>query len=462
MKHSATGIIRQGDQTRSVTLRRNAEGIELVYHHTTPTRTPGVPATGGDLIVGVDAGAVAFHHVTVPAVKGDDMPAVVRMQAEALSPLAIDDMTFAWHAGVGSDGQLPVTIATAKTDHLQQVIRQYEHLHPARFLLEGQAAVKVWRLLCPGAEGLAVIINFTANGTLLCLAEPTGLAGGSYQLIHQTTLDVTLDDLRVAEGAGVNRQRLIVDLLGALKLFGVSGQETPAVFILAPGDGAVSDLAQALNDRGLETKIVMAMPGNLSTGRDFSQADLFEYLIPVGLALLGLDEDAMALDLFAELGQPDRETSKDRQRRSLKKKVALVVGLVVVGVVVAYVSDIMQLGRLEKAWQQGGDELSAVELIEQHRLRKNIARQRIDMLELMSRVQAALPDGMLVDRVTFKRGRRMSLEVSTKNIDQVYEFQKALTEQKGIKAVKPSVAIDRKKATVTFDYKTFTTKRGGR
>ena len=467
MTRSATGIVRQGNCIRSVTLRRGSHEIELLDYQTIPTDEPAVLATGADMIVGMSSDAVAFHRTIVPAVKDEELAAVIRMQAEAVTPLPIEDMTLAWHAGPQTDGQRPVTIATAHTDHLRTQMRRLEHLRPQRFILEGQALVKAWRMLCPQAQDPAVLITFTPTGALLCLAEPDRPQSRTHQLINQTALDITLDDLDEENPAfQANRRRFVVDLIGAIKLFGFSTQQTPVVFILGLPTPTVDAIADALADRSLDVKIVTAMPADLAFTNGFSQADLFDYLIPLGLALIGLDEDVAGLDLFTELSQPEQQEDKAAQTRSLKKKAAIVAALLALWILASYLGDIVQLHRLEKAWPQDDAKLGAVELLEQHQLRKNIAAQRIDLLELFTRINAARPEGVLIDRFTFKRGRPVSVIAGTKQDEKLYDFQKALAEQKGIRTVtKHSPTRDEKKgltATFSFDYKHFTAKRGSK
>ena len=208
------------------------------------------------------------------------------------------------------------------------------------------------------------------------------------------------------------------------------------------------------------------MPPDLTITNGFSQADLFDYLIPLGLALIGLDEDTGGLDLFTKLCQPEQQEDKYAQTRSLKKKAALATALLAVWILVSYLGDIVQLHRLEKAWPQDDAQLGAMELLDRHRLRKNIAAQRIDLLELFTRINAARPEDVLIDRFTFRRGRPVSVVAGTKQDDKLYDFQKALTEQNGIRTVtKHSPTRDEKKgltATFSFDYKNFTAKRGSR
>ena len=464
MKHSATGIVRQADRIRSVTLRRHALRIELTDHQTVSADEHALCPTDPDPVIAADAGLVAFHRLTLPPVRDDELPTLINMQAEALTPLALDDMTLAWHAPPAVDGQRIVNLATARTDHLRNLIRRHEYLRPQKYVLDGQALIKAWRFLCPQAHQTAVLINFAPTGALLALAQPDG--PDTHQLVNQTTLDVSLNDLNQPDQtAQTNRRRLIVDLLGALKLFDLPSTETPPIFLLADPTPATAELIEALKDQNLNIEAITWMPSNLVVTEDFSHADLFDYLIPLGLALIALDEDTQSLDLFTDLCQPEQEKDKAAQIGSLKKK-ALIAGALLVGwILIAYLSDIIQLHRLENAWAQTDTEVDAADLLGQNRLRQNLAAQRIDPLELLTKINEARPEGLLVDRITFKRGRRVTLVATTKNTDLVYQFQEALDKQKGITAVKQSATHDKKKgatATYTFDYKNFTAKRGPR
>ena len=465
MTHSATGLIRSGDQTCCLTLRRTNAGLELADYQTAPSESFNIPVPDGNLIVALDTGGVALHRIDVPPAKNNDLSAIVALQAELLTPLPTEEMTTAWRADHQPDGRCVVTLAAARTNLLETLIQPYEQLNPRLFFLNSQALVKAWRLMCPLEEQLSLLVGFSTTGTLLCLAQVDPRDRRNHHLIHQATLDVTLEDMNgLGPEADAHRQRLVVDLLGSLKQFGISGRESPAVYILAPSTPGVDQLTQALTNTGIRAQIASSVPAELNADHDFTPTQLHNYLIPLGLALLGLDQESHELDLCSSLRRAHQEQTKAPQGRTVKRNALITAALLLACIFSFYLNDVLTLRRLEQPWRSSDAQADARELIDRHHLRRNIARQRIDILELLTKINAARPDDILIDRVNFERGRPVSVVATTKSNDKLYQFQKALAQQKGIQAVKQTATRDEKKgtkATFTFDYKSFTKKKRG-
>ncbi len=93
-----------------------------------------------------------------------------------------------------------------------------------------------------------------------------------------------------------------------------------------------------------------------------------------------------------------------------------------------------------------------------------IARQRPDILNLLTKLSQSGPSGMMLDNFTFKKHQPVSIAGTAANRDQLYEFQKKLDGQKGITDVKiANEALNAKDGKIgfkmTFHYKNFTRKK---
>ena len=139
-------------------------------------------------VAGFDSAGVVFYRIDVPAAAEQEVAEIIKLQAEARLPLPTEQMEMAWRADQVRDGQVPVTIAAARTEKLQKFVQNVSGFGPERILLDCEGIVKAWTTLFSGNERDAVIVSITARNTNVCLAQ-----GG--RLSNAVVLDMGIEDL---------------------------------------------------------------------------------------------------------------------------------------------------------------------------------------------------------------------------------------------------------------------------
>lgn len=94
---------------------------------------------------------------------------------------------------------------------------------------------------------------------------------------------------------------------------------------------------------------------------------------------------------------------------------------------------------------------------------ENIAKQRPDLLQLLSDINSGESRGIQLDNFYFRKGQPITIGGEAQSNDQLYDFQKYLLSKNGISDVNiQNTSTDsrtkRLRFTITFNYKTFTKK----
>jgi len=101
--------------------------------------------------------------------------------------------------------------------------------------------------------------------------------------------------------------------------------------------------------------------------------------------------------------------------------------------------------------------------LQQQSLVKTVARNRPDMLELLTLINAGQNEGVVLDAFQFKKGQAVSVTGQADNMEQMWKFQANLREHKELKDAEiVNNARDSKtkkiKFTIAFQYKEFSKK----
>lgn len=226
-------------------------------------------------------------------------------------------------------------------------------------------------------------------------------------------------------------------------------------------------LISYLKEAGINASVAAPRSGAMKSSEEISPKDAAEYIGPIGAAMLALDPEPDELNLFEDLYSAAGTGRASQAAGLLKRPCVITVAMVVLFVLVSYAVDKASLAQLRKhIYSESGNPgaTNAAALIEQQQMRKTVAVQRPDVLDLLGKISESSPDGMILDTITFKKRQAVTIGGSCKSYDQLYEFQKKLGEQSGIKEVRiQSSAVDKKKSKVgfkmTFHYKNFTRKK---
>ena len=435
-------------------------------------------ADGSTIVAaGFNSSGVVFHRIGIPAAGEEEITAMVRLQAEARLPLPVEQMEMAWRAGRVKNGQVAVTVAAAKKEPLQKFMEQIRELRPEKIILDCEAIVKVWTELFLGNnESLrtAVVVSVGARNAQLCMAEEGRLSNAA-------SLDIGTEDFAAANNPAevtATAERFAQDTRSILELFGYAEPANIPVFVLSAGRGNSTNTESSVQEAGMIEAIVSclaeagfnvraALPEieKLSAKGEFQRAEnIYEYRVPIGLALLAFDDDAKELNIFERLYKPISRYKKSSWLYSTKITAAIATVMLIVLIVVFYAGDVAGLGSIEKHLRgsQTGPDCNL--LMQRQRLIKTVAAQRIDLIDLLNDINTTGSKEIMLDSLQFKKGQPVRITGQAKSAEELYKFEKNLQDKKAIEEVKTqSTPPDSKskeiKFAITFHYKNFTRKK---
>jgi Tfp pilus assembly protein PilN len=230
------------------------------------------------------------------------------------------------------------------------------------------------------------------------------------------------------------------------------------VAVLSDGGPSIGRVVASLQAAGLPAEAAVPTAQELRAPPGFGPAEIYEYRVPLGLALTALDEPAGALDLFAHVGTGEQQKAA-AGRRSVVLAGALAAGMFLALLLTWYSVD-LALARRLKAQVADPD----FEAARQHQvLLQTVARHRPDILQLLLDVNAGPGEGVVLDSIHFKKGQAVTVTGQADNEEQMWKYEENLRQQKGVGNVEmSSLPRDPKtrkiKFTATFQYRNFTKK----
>lgn len=408
-------------------------------------------------VAGFDSSGVVFYRVRVPAVKDEEVAAMVRLQAESRLPLPPEHMELVWRKGRVQDGQVGVTIAAARREQLQGFVEAVRGSEPAKILLDCEGMVKAWRVFFSGSDEPAVVVSTGEQNTKVCMAE-------CGRLVNAVSLDVGTEDFSSRSSAKqtATGERFAQDMRSVLELFGCADPTVAPVFVLSDGSSVMKRIVSCLQSAGLNVEAALPEVRNLKSRMDLAVEDIYEYRVPIGLASIALDGDVEELNIFERLYRPVEEKVKKHWYYSLKLTSAIVAGMAVLLIVVLCAADVASNKRLSRL----ETEADFRQLIQRQTLIKAVARQRPDLLVLLREISSAESGGIMLDNFHFEKGQPVRISGQAPGYDQLFKFQENLMTKKGIKDVKIENQTRDKKGkklnfTLEFHYGSFTRKSGG-
>jgi len=461
---------------KAVKVRRRAGGYELIWKRTfgredatgiksflreevSSAQSVRSMETNEPVIIVAESRGVVFYRIDIPPVRDGQVDSVVKMQAEALLPLPADKMQVCWRADKAAGGKRGVTIAAGKTESLRAYAGAARRFGASKILLDYEGMVKAWLELFSGTAEKTVLINIAESDTGVVLAD-------NGRLSYAVTLDAGLEDLSKQTDWRSTAELFVHDLRNALELFGLTDDTNAKVVVLSEDVEAHKRLISYLKGAGINASAAAPSQGSMKSSEEIMPKDAAEYIGPIGAAMLALDGDGNELSLFNALYRPDELVEATRTAASLKRPCLVTAVMVVVFLLVSYAVDRAGLAKLRKHMYSSSNNPSGTNagvLIEAQKVRKMIARQRPDILDLLTKITESGSEGMMLDTFTFKKRQVVTITGSCKSYDRLYEFQKKLGDQSGINEAKiQNSAFDNKKGKVgfkiTFHYKNFTRK----
>ncbi len=475
MNQIVIAIIEQEKEYKAAVLSKRGAGCEVHY-----TRSAGAAGLSiGDFcrqvtsavhlpdiqkgrrihyVFGYESRQTAFYPLRVPAVGKEDLNALVRLQAEDLLPLPMDQMTLAWRAGQSQNGKVPVTLAASRTESLTAFFHRLEEWKPDKIALESEAVVKACHTLHPGLEEEFLLVCPARKNTQI------------YQVQHHRVTGVLTADRDAEPGQKTVLQSenklepFLQTLYSALKTFGLQNQKEYPVYILTqdgwPSPEAVAELART----GLNVKSLSFSAEHLHNWKGADSLDVSFWLAPLGLAMMALDADAGALNLFEAILPSAAQRKKSRSLLKLKYSLTAALLLIIALPLVLYGLDRARLKKMETSLARSEVKTSLAQREREEKLKKAIARQRPDILTLLRILADSAPEGILLDSFSFKKGQPVRLQGSFQDKNKLFDFAEKLRQQKGFQTVRIlNQSQDNKKNqsifTLTFEYQHFSSRR---
>jgi hypothetical protein len=302
-----------------------------------------------------------------------------------------------------------------------------------------------------------VVLSTGSHNTQVCLVEEGRLS-------NAVVLDIGIEDFStdVTDEQTETTERFAQDMRSVLDLFGCSNQEELPVFVLSDGSASFVSIVSSLRLAGLNARVAVPNLKGLMAKSELSDEDIYQYRMPIGLALMAIDEDTDELNIFEHLYNPVQKVVKKHWLYSPKVTLAIASIMLVLLAIVSYAVDIAGPNSIEKRLDASVSDVDMDLLVKRQQLIKTVARERPDLLELLKVVNESGERGITLTSLFFKKGQLVSLSGQASSNDQLSRYEKKLQTTKGIEKVNYTANTKAKSRnitfTMTFQYKHFSTK----
>ncbi|MFH1716753.1 MAG: hypothetical protein ABIF19_05335 [Planctomycetota bacterium] len=409
------------------------------------------------VVVGFNSAGTVFLRTNVPAVEDDEMASIVQLQAETRLPLPAEQIELAWRAGQVRKGQVAITMAASRREHLRAFVDNVRCLQPRKILLDCEGIVKAWRAVFCGTEKDALVLSAGLRNTQVCLVEDGRLS-------NAVVLDMGMEDFSAAgsDEQTETSERFSQDMISVLNLFGYTEQAETPVFVLSDNNPLHVSIVSSLRLAGLNARLAVPDVNKLAAQSELGVERIYEYRVPIGLALMGFDAGDDELNIFERLYSPTGEEEKKHWLYSRKITCAIAAVMLALLTIVSYAVDVASPKAIENRLKATVSDVDMDMLVERQQLIKTIARERPDLLDLLKLVNESGEKGITLNSLYFKKGQMVTVTGQTSGNDQLSKFEKALQGKKGVEKVNCTANTDAKTKkitfTMTFHYKTFTKK----
>ncbi len=473
---SVIALTRADGWLRAIKLRRAEAGFELVWAKSDDDERSDWQSfadkcglLNGDgnatkgrhdhpVVVGFDTSGVAFYTLGVPPAAKGEIASIVRLQAESRLPLPASQMQFAWRVGSSQNGELPVTMAAARTDRLRSFVNQVGFFSPTNIVLDCEGVVEAWKRLFDARQSDAVLLNVRRHETQVCRVR-------NGELCNAVVLDTGSEDFRAARSHHTHvPERFVQDMKSILGLFDIGEGGDLPILALSDGNEYIEQMVATLASAGFNAASVLPHTPVSAGKSDLSAEDLYDYRVPIGLASMALESERKWLDLFDKLYEPREEKRNKHWILSPRVAIAIAGAMVLLLLAVAYAVDAATPGALERRIEASLSETEMQDLIARQKLMKAVAQARPDMLALIKLVNEKGQRGIKLTSLHFNKGKPVSVSGQADNQDTMYDFQEALLEDNDVDNAVISNQTPESKGskvnfTIDFDYKNFSTRK---
>lgn len=470
MKKHATAITHQGTEFQIVALEKQGDLYEIrlngrqtevedwagIMREYAGNSVRGV-GVGHEVAIGYDSSRVAFYRLSLPPVKDEDLPVLLEHQAEALLPLPVEQMAMSWRKQGNHNGSMDVILTAARRDQLERFCRQLGETAGQRVYLESEALVIAAYQLCDIMDEEALIVYPGSRRTHICLVQNRRLVLSTYSDVKREVLG---DESHLQESSA---ERLGQDIRNLAERYSPQFLSRRKVIIISDGSVLFDNLARNFQRSGLTSQakpIRMELFANAGT---ISPGLVYEYFVTTGVALLAI-EQAEGLDLFGQFWERKEEKPARIHKGPLIAGAALAMIAFGFFLYTSYRQDTAYLQRMNNTVAAATQDTTIEQLEKEFNTKKAIADYRIDLLKLITEVQACVPEGEMLDGIQFVRYQQVAVSGATKKRDNIFQFIENLQARKDFKNVDKTLKMTGDKQrpigyTITFDYKNYTTKK---
>ncbi len=178
---------------------------------------------------------------------------------------------------------------------------------------------------------------------------------------------------------------------------------------------------------------------------------MYQYLIPLGLGILGLQGSRQKFNMFANITRrkPVEKRATALPTWRLSGAAALVLALA--AILSGYFSDVARLRKVNDFLAENEANINIIQLQKENRIKTIVAVERPEIMEFIMMISDSKPDQLEIDSIHLQKGRPVNITGHTKNMDKFYEFEKNVKDHKEAKNVRFDPGnFDPKKKTWNF------------
>ncbi|MBN2210086.1 MAG: PilN domain-containing protein [Sedimentisphaerales bacterium] len=463
MKKQVMVLSRHMDEHQVLTVSKNGEGYEVAVKASASNHEEAIKqfqaqadyTVGSSLVMNLPASCSLVHHFTVPVVANGALPALVAMQAETLLPLPPDRMVLSWRNDEMENGEIPITLVAGRRDYLEQLKQSAESCRDVNIISDYVAAAQACRTFYEPRLDDGVVILCRPQCTLVLQLHKG-------KMVRGTCLDYGLEELARDQQPHLSTlERLAQDVRNVWEKFNQQ-LENPISVHMPVEDETTRQIAVFLRSTDILVKELHFRSGLVSAASDVSFVPS-QHLTSLGAAVAALNDSAEELCFHS----PPQAVSSSSWRGvppAWPVSLMVLVLIALTYLLVAYRSDVARRDQLEHLFKQSAYATRLDTLTQKQQLRHFVAGQRPDVLDMLEHIQTVLPEEMLLDKITYRRGQRLRIEGHTKKPDDILAFQENLQKSSDFNNVQSeSETFNAQKEYTTFilscDYKYFTRKQ---
>lgn len=389
---------------------------------------------------GLASSQVGFYNFDVPPVSAEQLGLVVRSQAESCLPLPLSRMRFTWRAEARGPNRHCI-VAAVRRDALDPLQAALHGGDLQAVIPDVQALIDGRHRLFESGDEPSIVLGADEHEAVAVLA-----AGRTIRHV----LRVDIDPDPTAAGLWMN------DIMQAIRTEQTLEPSAP-ICLMDLGSRHTGILQAQLEREGFA--VTRSTPDAEKLERLGLDGSAAGHPKEAALALLALDEAPSEFDFLQPESTDETELPGSRGFNWSRLAVHLLAGIAVL-LVGMYWKDRTELKNLEQYLLQSQEGQNAAGLLSRQEYRRQVARVRPDLLDLLTLLQKAEPEGVFLDSLLFELGKPVEVKGQADSYEKVYEFHKNLTGESGIsqpRLIEPSMDEKTRKVkfTVRFDYRHF-------